>query len=136
MALMTSTVKLKTAEALFPLLSVFHEVDGALLKTVRQMITEESITAISLDFGSKALMIEAEEDDDTVTISIRDGLPQGDEINNQQPWIDLIGKPMGWGWVMVNQQGYLDGVLLSFGGVIPQLLITVVASSLKTRKVC
>jgi hypothetical protein len=36
----------------------------------------------------------------------------------------------------VNQQGYLDGVLLSFGGVIPQLLITVVASSLKTRKVC
>jgi hypothetical protein len=110
-------------------------VDGALLKTVRQTITEESITVIRLDFGSKALIIEAEEDD-TVTISIRDGLPQDGEINNQQQWIDLIGKPMGWGWVTVNQQGYLDGVLLSFDGVIPQLLITVVASSLKTKRVC
>jgi hypothetical protein len=135
MGLMTSTVKLKAAEALLPLLSVFHEVDGALLKAVRQTITEESISVISLDFGSKALIIEAEEDD-TVTISIKDGLPQGDEINNQQQWIDLIGKPMGWGWVTVNQQGYLDGVLLSFDGVIPQLLITVVASSLKTKRVC
>ncbi len=133
---MASTVKLETAKALFPLLSVFHQVSGALLETVRQIVSEESVTVLVLDFGSKSLVIEAEAEDDTITISIGTAAAPGDAINDQQPWIDLVGKPMGWGWVIVNQQGYFDGVLLSFSGVIPQLLITVVASSLKTKRIC
>jgi hypothetical protein len=133
---MASTTKQETAKALFPLLSVFHQVSGALPETVRQIVSEESITVLILDFGSKTLVIEGEAEDDTVAISIGTGAARGGAINDPQPWIDLIGKPMGWGWVTVNQQGYLDGVLLSFGGVIPQLLITVVASSLKTKRIC
>jgi len=40
-------------------------------------------------------------------------------------------KSFGWGWLTINQQGYIDGDMLSFAGITPRLLITVVASSLK-----
>ena len=81
---MASTTKLETAKALFPLLSVFHQVSGALLETVRQIVSEESITVLILDFGSKALVIEGEADDDTVTISIGTGATRGGAINDQR----------------------------------------------------
>jgi hypothetical protein len=56
-------------------------------------------------------------------------------VPSSPTWSGLIGKPMGWGWLVVNQQGYLDSVLLSFGGVVPEVAIIVVASALKLRRV-
>lgn len=133
---MLSTLKLKAAEALFPLLSVFHEVDGAFLEGVTQVVADGSTVEIILQLGSKLLVITAVEEDDTVDLSIADGVSRGETVSHLQPWSQLIGKQIGWGWVTVNQQGYLDGVLLSFGGVVPELSITVVASALQVRAVC
>jgi hypothetical protein len=129
-----SSIKLRTAEALSPLLKLFCEIDGALLREVRQTVENEMVIAVTLQFDSIFLSIRAVEDDDTVDISLMKGHVQGDLLNDQQPWADKIGKPMGWNWVMVNQQGYLDGVLLSFGGVSPEIVITAVGSELKVRK--
>ncbi len=133
---MTSTLKIKTAEALFPLLSAFHEVDGALLESVRLVRTEGMITQLALQLGSKVLVIRAEAEDDTADLTIQSVIPDGEMVNDHQPWSEVIGKQIGWGWVMVNQQGYLDGVLLSFGGVVPEILVAVVASGLLVKRVC
>lgn len=132
---MLSTPKTKAAEALFPLLSLFHEVDGAELDAVTEFREADAATELRLQFGSRFLVIRAEAEDDTANLSIETQLSGGDVISGRQPWSDLIGKQIGWGWVMVNQQGYLDGVLLSFGGVIPEILIAVVASALKVKRV-
>jgi hypothetical protein len=125
----------KAAEALFPLLSAFHEVNGLLLKAVREEVVEELLVGLVLDFGSKALMIKADPDDDTVDFWVTSFSAQewreGAEVSSALPWREFIGRGFGWGWVSVSQQGYLDGLVLSFGGILPQLLVTVVASSLK-----
>ena len=134
-----TTTKSKAAEALFPLLSVFHEVNGLTLKAVRQEIVEELLVGLVLDFESKTLMIKADPDDDTVDFSIgsssAQALRQSSEVSAAHPWGDFIGREFGWGWVSINQQGYLDGLVLSFGGILPQLLVTVLASSLKVLAV-
>jgi hypothetical protein len=42
----------------------------------------------------------------------------------------------GWGWITMNQQGYCDGLLLSFGKVIfPQLVLNVMASAIEVGKI-
>lgn len=133
---MTSTVKLRAAEALFPLLTVFQEIDGARLDGVTQLGSDGAVLEIRLHVGSRFLGIKAVEEDDTIDLFLGgdQGVARGEAVDHLQPWSNLLGKQIGWGWVMVNQQGYLDGILLSFGGVVPDLLIAVVASSLQVRK--
>lgn len=134
-----TTIKRQTAEALFPLLSAFHDVNGLTLKAVSSGSSEESPASIILDFGPKCLVVRADGEDDTVEFWSIDsplsaGIPKND-ASDIFPWKESIGREFGWGWVTVNQQGYLDGIVLSFGGITPQLLITVVASSLKVAEI-
>jgi hypothetical protein len=132
-------IKTRTAEALFPLLSAFHEVNGLPLRAVRQGLAEDSLVSIVLDFESKALIIRADGEDDTIEFWVVDSSgperSQGDDASQSLPWKDFVEQEFGWGWVTVNQQGYLDGLILSFGGIMPQLVVTVVASSLKLSRV-
>jgi len=136
---MTNLSRLKAAEALFPLLSAFHEINGSVLKTVRQEIYEDSHVGIVLDFESKSLIIRANPEDDTVDFFVvaSSAIEKSDrnDVSQTFPWKQFIGKEFGWGWVSVNQQGYLDGLILSFGGIIPDLIVTVIASSLKLGSV-
>jgi hypothetical protein len=46
-------------------------------------------------------------------------------------WKSLLGKECGWTWVAVNQQGFCDSVMLSFDGVVPTVLLHVIASSIE-----
>jgi hypothetical protein len=136
---MTDRLKIQAAEAVYPLLSIFHEVNGLPLRSVRQNYFEGSRVSIVLECGSRTLTLRADENDDTVNIFL-DGIAdftvdQVEIVDEQEPWKEFIGQEFGWGWIMVNQQGYLDGVVLSFGGIVPQLMITVMASSLKVRKI-
>lgn len=80
-------------------------------------------------------MVRVELEFDTADLSVQTQHGGGEEISNRQPWSDVIGKQFGWGWVTVNQQGYLDGVLLSLNGIVPEILINVVASEIKVRKI-
>lgn len=128
----------QAAEALYPALSTFHAVQGHALKSIRQVSIEGSLEKLIFDFGSVFLTVKANEDDDTVGLSV---LPpdqltiEGHDVADVQPWRDFIGRSFGWGWLIMNQQGYIDGVLLGFDGIDPQLLLNVVASSIKVSRI-
>lgn len=130
--------KIAAAEALFTTLSPFQDIGCLPLKTVREFRESEMLSRLAFDFGSTTLQVEAIADDDTVAISLRNRPTAQDgeiDASTRQPWCDLIGKEFGWGWVTINQQGYLDGVLLSFSGITPQVVINVIASSLKVGQI-
>jgi hypothetical protein len=86
-----------------------------------------------LGFGEMSFTVKAREDDDTVEFWTEEtaAVIAGIDASKSQPWCGLIGKPFGWGWVAINQQGYCDGILLSFGGIDPQVMLNVIASSTK-----
>lgn len=129
------TVKTRTAEALSPMLTVFHSIEGKSLHAVWKVYTEGSLDRLILDFGPLSLVVVADENDDTIDIKVADSADLRNagyvDASKVEPWQSLIGESFGWGWVTVNQQGYCDGLLLSFGGIVPQLAINVIASSIK-----
>jgi Family of unknown function (DUF6334) len=127
--------RVTAAQALDPLLGAFRAVTGRHLLAVFGSHVHGSLARRVLDFGDMSLVIEAEPEFDTVAIAVdRSGaIPYGDGVNasGSKPWKSFIGQPFGWGWIAMNQQGYCDGVLLSFGGIAAQVLVSVVASRLK-----
>lgn len=128
---MPSAINIRAAEALFPLLSIFHELDGAVLASVQEVRVDDSLTRIVLELDARFLVIQVEAEADTISLSIHSASKEGKVVSKHQPWSNFLGRPIGWGWVTINQQGYLDGVLLSFSGVVPEILITVLASRLQ-----
>ena len=130
--------KVKIAKAAFSTLTAFHPLSGKLLQAVRYKTIHGSLTAGILGFGSRALprwwptkMMTRSD------ISIAELGPDASDLiidaSRTEPWAGLLAKPFFWGWIALNQQGYLDGILIIFDGVIPQVLRTVAASS---NKVC
>ena len=130
-----TTTKTMAAEALFPMLSPFHSISGQPLQAVRQVHAEGSLDRLVLDFGTNALVVSADEDDDSIDLSVSLGADShraGDvDSSHLEPWDNFIGMSFGWGWVTVNQQGYCDGLLISFKGIVPQIILNVIASSIK-----
>jgi hypothetical protein len=132
---MLSKVKDGAARALFPLLSKFHEVSGAKLSGVTSLQEDGCQVGLAFAFGSKFLVVRAEPESDTIAVTVESSGSEGMLVTQLEPWSNLRGKNFGWGWMTLNQQGYMDGVLLSFEDVvIPQIAITVVASRLRVRK--
>jgi len=119
---------------LHPLLSEFHGINGQPLRVVWRVYAEQCLDKIILRFDQDSLVMEAEPYDDTLVFH----LTRNEDLNINgwidasqfEPWSGFIGKPFGWGWVTINQQDALDGVLLSFDGIIPQLMLNVMASSI------
>lgn len=88
---------------------------------------------LALVFGGDALFLSSDPDLDRLLVTfgpLTDG--EDDDLTGDAPWSRLIGKPFSWGWLTVNQRGEMDGALLSFDGVIPEVGVNVVASSLET----
>jgi len=123
----------------YDLLSVFHNVGGKLLKAVWYLWTDKSLDKVVFEFGEGFLVIEAEIEFDTITLRYVDNDGPGAFPGLVKPtsrlWDDLIGKPFGWGWITINQQNYLDGVLLSFDGICPNILLNVMASSITVNPI-
>jgi hypothetical protein len=90
---------------------------------------------VILDFEQLSLVIKAKPDDDTIEIAVERDADISSrtyiDASISYPWRKFVGEPFGWGWIAINQQGFCDGALLSFHGIKPQLLLNVVASSLK-----
>jgi len=129
----------EVAEVLAPVLSAFHSIGEEPLQAVWWFCRDGSTSELVLDFGAVSLVVIADENDDSIGIAGAEtvtlcnaGRTCGSHL---EPWSRLIGKPFGWGWVTVNQQGYCDGLLLSFGGIVPQVSLNVVASSIKVATV-
>ena len=82
----------------------------------------------------------ANDNDDSIDFRIANVADVGNfvgvDASRQEPWAGFIGKPFSWGWITMNQQGYCDGLLLSFGEIIfPQLVFNVMASSIEVGKI-
>lgn len=114
-------------------LEPFHASQQKLLTAVLHRDTDEGET-IFLVFDRAALCLKSDPEFDRVTVGYGplDDVDDCDELTADTPWSRFIGKPFFWGWLTVNQQGFVDGVLVSFDGVLPEVGVSVVASSLET----
>jgi len=117
------------------LLSEFHRINGHPLRAVWRVYMEQCIDKIILEFDLHSLVVEAEPYDDTIVFHVigNKDLKTNTwmDASHSEPWSGLIGEPFGWGWITINQQDALDGILLSFGGITPQLMLNVMASSIQ-----
>ena len=130
--------KTAVAEILYTLLENFHKVGDQQLRKVRYKYSESSLQGVTLSFESLSLIIQANGADDTIILSVAgssESVSEEIEVSSLAPWCNLIGMPFGWGWITINQQGYCDGVQLSFQDIRPQLLLNVIASSIKVSVV-
>ena len=105
------------------------------LSVPSHVYTEGSLDKLIFNFGQISLIVTADENDDSIDIAAAGTTEPphvvGVDKSQLHPWNNIIGKPFGWGWVTVNQQGYCDGLLLGFGGIFPQIVLNVIASSIK-----
>ncbi len=119
---------------LHPLLLEFHGINGHPLRSVWRIYVEECLDKIVLGFDQDSLVVKAEPEDDTIVfhlISNNDRNTYGwIDASHSELWSGFIGKKFGWGWIIINQQDALDGILLSFDGITPQLMLIVMASSI------
>lgn len=74
--------------------------------------------AVELYFGNQSVLVTALEDD-SLAVTPNQTIPDTDHhfvqsLNETPPWKDAIDRPLLWAWVMVNQQGYFDGLQLDF----------------------
>jgi len=122
------------AAALAPVLELFDSLAGRPLSGVWLRHEHGCLTEAALDFGGIFLAAVAEEDFDTLKleISARPSLTEFVDSNEMVPWSAYIGRQFSWGWLTMNQQGYVDGVLLGFGDdICPKILLNVIASEIK-----
>ena len=120
---------------LHPLLLEFHRINALPLRAVWHVYADECLSEIILEFDDDCLVVVAEPSDDTIVFHSvpKKDFNSGRSINVSQSelWHGFIGGLFGWGWITINQQDALDGILLSFGGITPQIMLNVMASSIK-----
>jgi hypothetical protein len=125
----------KAAEALFPLLSHFHQIDGQALEAVCTFVDAGMIERIILDFGNVSLLVQADSEYDAIDFFVKDRAEVNRDgyrdVTQFDPWEQFIGKPFVWGWVIINQQGYSDGLLLSLDSIAPSIILNVIGSEIK-----
>jgi len=120
-------------------LAEFHRINGHPLRAVWHVYVEDCLDKIILEFDLDSLVVEAEPYDDTIVFSVTgntDLITSGRiDASHTEPWRSFIGALMGWGWITINQQDALDGILLSFDGIFPQVMLSVMASSIKESNI-
>lgn len=118
-------------------LDAFYSIENECLAKVLWRHREDTPEALGLIFETRTLLIHANEDDDTISVAADERLNADEctDLSSSSFWRSFLGQLFGWGWVTTNQQGYRDGVLLSFAGITPQVMLEVVASSIKMHRI-
>jgi hypothetical protein len=119
-------------------LSEFHKIDGRVLRAVWYVWMHGCLDKIIFEFDEVSLLVEAETDYDTIAVRCigNDKLSDYSTLaGSTDLWNPFIGKPFMWGWITINQQNYLDGILLSFDTIVPNILLNVAASSIEVRPI-
>ena len=115
------------------LLSEFHKIGTRVLRKVWYVWTDQCLDKIIFEFEEVSLLVEAEVEYDTIAIRCIGNDKLSDystAAGSTDLWNQFIGKTFAWGWITINQQNYLDGILLSFDTIMPNILVNVAASSL------
>jgi len=129
-------IRTQATRALNPLLSEFELIGDQVLKSVFEKKEYGDIVKIIFDFEEVSLIVSENGDDDTIDFEV---VKIGDrsiddtytDASKRNPWYQFIGRHFCWGWVALNQQGYLDSILLSFDLITPALILNVVERSIK-----
>jgi hypothetical protein len=105
------------------------------LKNVFEKIADGCRDEVVLDFGDSCLRIGVDINTDTLVLRFR-SMPfrptkRWVSLRSAEPWKKCDGKECGWTWLAVNQQGYLDTVLISFDGIVPTVMLQAIASSVE-----
>ncbi len=123
-------------------LDCFHALVSAgpqTLQAVYENIRDSGREGLALQFATKCLIFTANSDDDSITVDWEDcssfNTPGWAAVHNHELWRTLIGSAFGSGWVTINQQGHRDGVVLSFNGVRPVVMLNVVDSAISISRV-
>lgn len=105
-----------------------------LLRDVYERMTEGCRAELILQWNDGYLLFRADIDTDSLEAEFQEGsLAPGRKyrsLRSASPWSEYLGKECGWTWLAVNQQGYCDSALLSFDGILPCVLLNVMASSI------
>ena len=104
----------------------YQGVDGELVSV---FVTEAASDLVrNLKFGSMYFRV-----DPDGTLYWRDGprSEEGLDVSNRHPCTTLLGKTLDHAWLTMNRQGYIDGALLSFGSMRPEITLNVAASSIR-----
>jgi hypothetical protein len=115
------------------LLSEFHKIDDRVLRAVWYVWADQCLDKVIFEFDEVSLLVEAEIDYDTIAVRCIGNDKLSDYstvVGNTDLWNQFIGKPFAWGWITINQQNYLDGILVGFDTIMPDILLNVAASSL------
>ena len=125
----------RVAQALNPLSSEFKLISGQMLKSVFEKKEYGCIEKVIFNFEDASLVVFANGDDDTidfkiVKISDHSNDDTDRDVSSRNPWDQFIGRRFCWGWMAIDQQGYLDSILLSFDIIFPNLILNVAASSI------
>jgi hypothetical protein len=135
MVMLEESKNLNLHPNLHPLLLEFHRIEGYRLRSVRHVYVDLCLGEIALEFDQDCLIVKAEPSDDTIIFqTVSKGEYESDcsvDVSHSETWRRFIGESFGWGWVTINQQDAVDGILLSFGGVTPGVLLNVMASTIK-----
>jgi len=103
------------------------------LKHVYERIVDGCRQDMIFDFGDSHLFVHVDEDTDSFVVDFVDSVffPEAacSKIDSTAPWHRWLGKECGWTWTAHNSQGYLDSFMMSFDGVVPNVLIYAIASS-------
>jgi hypothetical protein len=104
-------------------------------KNVFEKTTNGCRDEIVLDLGEGGLRIGVDINYDTLLFRFqsRPFKPTGRwvSLRNSEPWKKHVGQECGWTWLAVNQQGYLDTMLISFDGIEPSIMLQAIASSIE-----
>jgi Family of unknown function (DUF6334) len=131
-------------EKMIDLLGEINDQAGILIQ-VKYLIDidySKSLEAVVLVFENKILTISVFAEEDTIELQSCEPLLDDSHkligLSNNNPWSFAIGKSLRWGWLLMNQQGYLDAIQFEFANnisdnsVIVQLVA--VASRLRVYK--
>ena len=138
-----SSEKVRLRNDPFVLLEKVANDAGPLLQT--HYMTRNELPSVPssfvLTFQNMELTVTAQDDDSVELILGGVGTDSEHTLrsNEEFPWSEAIGKPVRWGWMMTNQQGYQDAVQFEFARNIADtstiIQLVAVGSSLKVLSV-
>jgi hypothetical protein len=104
------------------------------LRGVYESIVDGCRDELVLAFDGASLTFRADPDTDTLESRFAgtEFRPSPDHRPLSGSAFDrAAGTELGWSWLALNQQGYCDSALLSFGGITPNILVHVIGSSIR-----
>jgi hypothetical protein len=126
-----AVAKLKAFYDMYPLMGPLSHLRGKILRTVEKIVEGTKLMELVLRFDDQQIVLRTVAYDDSIEAVREKDYPHGQDIGSEELWIDLIGKEMGWGWLGMNPNGFIDTVILAQNGESPSLLIKTEGSELK-----